>query len=74
MMIRVQYSCAGCAQSRIEVEVPARGDENLAAWMRQTMTEIGRHHARQSPGCPSTVADVYVPMEPDHKVGSPPTH
>lgn len=75
MTITVKYSCPLCGLSRVECDVPARGDEDVVVWMEQTIAVVGRDHARRSPAChPERLHDLMIPMTGVDKVGGPTRH
>ena len=72
-MIRIKYSCTGCAIDQMELDVPARRDEDVIAWMEQTSIVVSSHHRAHSPRCMSQVCDLMIPFaEGNQKVGGLP--
>jgi hypothetical protein len=70
--IRCLYSCDGCGLSRVSCDVPARSEEDVLAWMEQTIRVLSRDHARRSPTChPRSLQEVMIPIEGAEKVGGP---
>ena len=69
MMIRVRYSCEGCGLQQIAVEVPARIDEDIIAWIEQTGLYVATNHRLQSPNCRSNVCDLLVPLHEGQPIG-----
>ena len=72
-MIKVKYSCALCGIRRREVDVPARGTEDVVAWLRDVATPaLIRDHQRTSPHCqPTSLSEVMIPVSGTEKVGGP---
>ena len=72
MKITVLYSCHACGLKRIEVDVLARENEDVVAWMDAVGHKLSEDHARKSPHCrPQTLSDVMIPIAGAEKVGGP---
>ncbi len=72
MTTDVKYSCNLCGIHRVTVEVPARENEDLGAWMRTLTLRLQEDHGRRSPDCHADKLDeVLVPMDGRTKVGGP---
>jgi len=58
------YSCNVCGIKDAEVQVPARGAEDVIAWMNGTLTpHLVADHEQRSPGCrPQSLSQVKIPM------------
>jgi hypothetical protein len=71
LKIGVQYSCRKCGLADIEVQVPARGTEDVIAWMNNTLLPgLVRDHHSRSPRChPDTLSTVKIPMTGTDRVG-----
>jgi hypothetical protein len=75
MTIMVRYSCPACGLKDVQVDVPARGEEDVIAWMDQTFHAIGADHRQRSPNCrPERLVDVKVPMAGADRIGGPSVH
>lgn len=70
---RVLYSCPACGLVDVGCDVPARGAEDVIAWLEQTMiVTLSRDHARRSPGChPQSLKDIKIPITGTDRVGGP---
>lgn len=73
MKITLKYSCHTCGLRKVEVDVPARTDEDVVEWMKKTVGEhVQADHQRRSPGCSAThVQDLMIPMTGTDRVGGP---
>jgi len=73
--ITVLYSCPECGLSRVPCDVPARGDEDVLVWMKQTLAVVSRDHDRRSPHCrPRQLVDLHVPMTSVDRIGGATRH
>lgn len=69
---RVLYSCVPCGLRRVPVDVPARGEEDVLAWMEKLGHAMSMDHARRSPHChPESLTEVMIPMTGTDRVGGP---
>lgn len=72
MTIAVKYSCPACGLKAVSVDVPARTDEDVLVWMKQTIRLTSEDHARRSPHChPERLHDLMIPMAGAARVGGP---
>ena len=72
MNITVFYSCTLCDLLKIAVEVPAREDEDVLDWMKQTIQFIANDHFGRSPNCrPEQLHDLMIPVTGANKIGGP---
>lgn len=72
MKVTVLYSCHCCGIRRQEVDVPARGEEDVLVWMKTMGEHLSRDHHMRSPHCrPETLSDVMIPIAGTSKVGGP---
>ena len=70
--IRALYSCEGCGLRDVGVDVPARGDEDVAEWMRGTVKRLSADHRRRSPTCTArAMQEVKIPITGADRVGGP---
>jgi hypothetical protein len=68
--ITVEYSCRGCGLVDVAVDVPARGREDVVAWIKRIQSWIGSDHGRRSPRCSAKACDVKIPVPPGtEKIG-----
>lgn len=68
----MRYSCPLCGVLKAEVDVPARGEEDVIAWMDRTILVLAVDHARRSPDChPDKLVDVMIPLDGTDRVGGP---
>lgn len=69
--IRVMYSCAFCGLDKATVDVPARGVEEVCAWMDNTLTPaLVENHKARSPDCqPPSLSAVWIPITGASKIG-----
>lgn len=76
MNITVKYSCYVCRLAMVDVEVPARAeDEDLMHWMDVLCHKLSRDHHERSPRCRNIVLnDVMIPMAGNERVGGPAVH
>jgi hypothetical protein len=71
--IHVRYSCPDCDLVGVVCHVPARGSEDVLAWMEQTIIHLSADHARRSPGChPAELKDLWIPVENVERIGDAP--
>ncbi len=74
-MIRVRFSCHGCGLTEIEVEVPARGNEDIITWIENTRPFITASHKKHSPHCTTQACDLMTTFSAGQRIGAPPaTH
>jgi hypothetical protein len=60
--IQCEYSCKQCGIKRQKVTVPARGEEDVIAWLDSAAMAMSRDHDRRSPLCRITKLDeVWIP-------------
>lgn len=72
LTIRVLYSCPLCGLFKVSCDVPARGEEDVVAWMHQTVAALSRDHHARSPRCqPRELKDVMIPMAGRDRIGGP---
>lgn len=74
MHIRVLYSCHTCGLRKVPCDVPARGEEDINAWMQQLIERLAADHKRRSPECSpadGALQDVMIPIAGATKVGGP---
>lgn len=73
MKITLKYSCYQCGLTAVEVDVPARGEEDVVSWMDKVVAyEIKSDHNRRSPSCMATsVRDLMIPITGADKIGGP---
>lgn len=70
--ITCKYSCHLCGINKVEVDVPARGDEDILQWMDVLAARLSADHRERSPHCrPITLSDVMIPITGTNKVGGP---
>jgi hypothetical protein len=71
--IKIKYSCLQCSLKNIVLEVPARGDEDVVAWMQNSVgANIKKDHTLRSPECPADSAqEVMIPMTGTDRIGGP---
>lgn len=76
MFITCRYSCPECGLTGVHVEVPARADENVVTWVKETfLPTVRADHARRRPDCePTMLTDLMIPIMGTGKVGGPVTH
>ena len=75
MTITVMYSCLPCGARKVTLEVPARGDEGVVAWMNLTVRRVADDHRAKFPGCTATtLSELWVPSTGRSKVGGPVEH
>lgn len=62
--IVVKYSCHGCGVADALCPVPARvGDQDIVAFMDETVCVVHLHHLRRFPGCVAVkVDDLMIPQ------------
>lgn len=74
--IEVLYSCRVCGLMRVPVQVPARGEEDVVAWVEKVLTPaLVADHKRRSFLCrPDTLSDVMIPVTGADKVGGAAKH
>lgn len=70
---RVRYSCPLCNVVKAEVDVPARGAEDVITWTEKVMIiALAQDHARRSPTCrPRKLVDIMIPLTGTDRVGGP---
>lgn len=69
---RVLYSCVPCGLRRVPVEVAARGEEDVLAWMEKLGHLLATDHHRRSPHCrPESLTEIMIPMTGTDRVGGP---
>lgn len=72
MTTTVLYSCHKCKLHRVPVVVPAREEEDVVAWMKETTEYLAQDHYKRSPHCDTTaLQEVMIPMTGRDKVGGP---
>lgn len=71
--IRCMYTCNMCGLEKVAVEVPARGEEDVATWMKEScIPSIAADHFGRSPLCMNTQIDgLWIPVIGVQKVGGP---
>ncbi len=71
--IKIKYSCDDCGLKNIELSVPARGDEDVVTWMKNSVgSNIKDDHTMRSPECPAEGAqEVMIPLTGTDKIGGP---
>lgn len=69
--VGVRYSCDLCGIKDREVQVQARGGENVVEWMENTcIIALANDHARLSPNCrPQTLTNLMIPVSGADKIG-----
>lgn len=69
--ITVRYSCPNCGIKGRDVQMAARGDEDVITWMEHTcIPTVSRDHAATSPLCTATsLSDLMIPITGAEKVG-----
>lgn len=61
--ITVTYCCRECGLQKIEVTVPARENEDIAAWVDALGHKLAEDHAGRSPDCHiQTLYDIMIPV------------
>lgn len=79
-IIQCKYSCKMCGIHRVVISIPARGEEDVVAWLHNVCgTTVAADHARRSPLCNATsMSEFMIPvahqgeeMKADMKVGAP---
>lgn len=73
-ILRVYYSCEACGIVDAAVEVPARGAEDVVAWLEgRCMAACVADHERRSPACrPRSLQNLKVPIGGAQRVGDVP--
>lgn len=75
LTITCKYTCRSCGLQRVEVQVPARGDQdNPVHYLEQVVAmHISADHRRRSPRCASRKMDeLMIPMpEGSERIGEP---
>jgi hypothetical protein len=71
LTVECMYSCSLCGVTKRKVMVPARGDENVVAYVEKVaVPRLVADHLINSPGCkPEKFAEVYIPVTNDGVVG-----
>lgn len=71
MTIIVKYSCFPCAVRRADLEVPARGEEDVVTWLQATAHRIAQAHRLACPTCRHhQIDELLIPAPPGtDKVG-----
>ena len=73
--IRVRYSCPKCGLKAVELEVPAREEEDVVEWMRDTTMRTWIDHGRRSPRCGADeLRDLMIPIQGADRLGGAPRH
>ena len=74
LKVTLKYSCALCGVKRAEVPVPARGPEDVVAWLKgAAIPVLMNDHARRSPGCRAQeFSEVMIPTTGTDRIGEPP--
>lgn len=71
--IKCLYSCKICGLKDIEVDVPAREQEDVLQWFDKILSPaLSRDHRKRTYWCiPKELSDVKVPIgnHPDAKIG-----
>jgi hypothetical protein len=69
--ITVKYSCHLCGIVKREVQVRARGDEDVVQWLEQVcISDLVKDHSSVSPECrPSELKDIMIPVSGSDKIG-----
>lgn len=66
------YSCAPCGLKRVRLAVPARGEEDVVAWMESTVRVVKADHDRRSPHChPTELTELMIPRTGADRIGGP---
>jgi hypothetical protein len=70
--VRVHYSCHSCGIIDREIEVPARGPEDVLQWLEKVCAVvISADHLRTSPDCRAReMQNLKIPIGSDDRVGS----
>lgn len=72
LTITVFYSCRDCGLRKVGCDVPARAEESVVDWMRETGRRLSTDHSRRSPERhPVALVDILIPMTGTAKVGGP---
>lgn len=72
MTTRVMYSCHLCGLRKIQLDVPAREEEDVKAWLDATARLVHVDHQHRTPGCPNPkIDDLMIPMTGTDRVGGP---
>ncbi len=72
LRIFVKYSCPLCGLFAVPCSVPARGEEDVRAWVEQTIHLVAEDHARRSPSChPKRLHNLMIPMAGSDRIGGP---
>lgn len=72
MTILCYYSCHLCGLTKIPVEVPVRGEEDVITWVTETARLMSRDHDARSPDChPKELHDLMIPVSGADKIGGP---
>jgi hypothetical protein len=71
--VKVKYSCTLCGVHRVEVDVPARTNEDVVFWMQEVLgLAVSNDHRARSPLCESrTMSEVMIPLSGVDKLGGP---
>jgi hypothetical protein len=68
--ITVKYSCHTCGLERVELNVKARGDEDVITWMNSLGPQLAADHKKHSPKCNAqSVQDLMIPVTGADKIG-----
>jgi hypothetical protein len=71
--ITVKYSCSSCGLKDVDLQVNARGPEDVIVWMEKVLTPaLGNDHFQRSPFCQVTsLTQVMIPITGVDKIGGP---
>lgn len=70
--IVLKWSCFQCGLHRVELSVPARGDEDVLTWVAAVATAAGEDHDRRSPDCViDALGELLIPIGGAEKIGGP---
>lgn len=72
MTIGCKYSCALCGLKRVEIQLPARGEESVTDCMQATVNLVAKDHRRRSPHCRAKeLTEFLIPTTGRDKIGGP---
>lgn len=73
ILLSCRYSCPLCGLLDVAFDAPARGDEDVLVWMKQTFEPaLFGDHQKRSPGCsPASLKDVKIPISGADRIGGP---
>lgn len=75
-LITVKYSCHKCGIYRKDIDIPARQEEDVIAWMNDIVTSaLSKDYDTSSPLCIiNSLSEVLIPIQQfSKKIGEGPT-